>query len=97
MKDSFLDWLIGCIVVVLHLILCEPKQMVVKWMGEKLPAVLLNPSMSSEGPHIVVLQDDLFPPCLPRIFVMPCTLKLLDHLKMMISIDGFPLWQKLDQ
>ena len=44
----------------------------------------LHAQMSSDGPYVIMFQDDL--PCpFPRIFVMPCTVKLL---KMMGSIDS---------
>jgi len=46
----------------------------------------LHTQMSSDGPY-VMFQDDL-PPPFPRIFVMPCTAKLLQLLKMISSIDS---------
>jgi hypothetical protein len=69
--DGFQNCLTGRKLLALHSILYISKQLVVqrgqvqtvRWMGENLPAILLNPhhaKMSSVRPYVIVLQDDLF-------------------------------------
>jgi len=59
--------------------------------GGEFPAILVNPlysQMSGLGPWFVMLQDDLF---LLWTFAMQCMMKLLECLKVISGIDGFPL------
>lgn len=64
----------------------------VGWMGEKLPAVLLNPLHIKRRSCTVILQDDF---SLPLTFVTYSTTKILEFLKVMCSIDGCLSWPNL--
>lgn len=105
MKYSFLDCLTGHTVQLAHLIFSKPIEILVleatsKLQGgwwEEFPAVLLNPlqtQANSAEMCVVMLQDYIL---LPRTSFTNCTTKLLQHLKVTSSNDGFPLWQKSDQ
>lgn len=99
MMDSFPDCVIGCIVLALHLIIVwtwtDGSQMELSldcWVDggevDSQYSEFLHAQMSSDGPYVIMFQDDLPPPPFHRIFVMPCTVKLLQLLKMMSSIDS---------
>jgi hypothetical protein len=95
--DIFLDCFIGCIVLALHLIVVwtwtDGSQMDLSldcWVdgGEvaSLYSESLHAQMGSDGPRYHV--PGWSAPTYPRIFVIPCTVKLLHLLKMMSSINS---------
>lgn len=97
MMDSFLDCFTGCIVLPLHLIVVwtwtDGSQMEPSldcWVdgGEVASrySESLHTQISSDGPYVFTFRMIFCPP-FPRIFVMPCTVKLLQLLKMMSTID----------
>jgi hypothetical protein len=64
-------------------------------MGQKFPAILLNPvHTQKKGVGLHCVARYLF---LPWVFVVQCTVQLVECLKGTGNIGGFLLWQKLDQ
>jgi hypothetical protein len=65
--------------------------------GENFPAILLNPLNTHEQCRALCCHILHILHLLPWTFFMQWMTKLLEHLKVMNSTDGFPLLQKLDQ